>query len=236
MEDDSGWENYIDRGSGSPDRTEAEARAVAVRSNAFHAQRKAQEVLNRTFQSCVGISKAEVPSMIGNPHEQYLAFAEPAPNWVSSSDPEFMTWVGKVLDICPVISKEVISQVTLQSIGIQEGLNWSLREPDLWMSFSMEGVAQTYNLNQKEFLFRVHIQEKPSFERQLCNLLGVAHDASSEVIYNKVLHLAEENYEAKRTLAPYCPEADPGRLSLLGVIKLLQMDVLDQEELCPPWG
>jgi hypothetical protein len=59
--------------------------------------------------------------------------------------------------------------------------------------------------------------------------LGLIHEAGVDAVLREIARRSAETEQAIETLASYCPEADPGRLTLRGVVGLLKSDVLDRK-------
>jgi hypothetical protein len=71
------------------------------------------------------------------------------------------------------------------------------------------------------------IEELERERASITNALRLVPGASVESIRSSISGLRHEISGAKETLAAYCPEADPTRCSLGGVVRLLVGDVLD---------
>lgn len=65
---------------------------------------------------------------------------------------------------------------------------------------------------------------------RLCTLAGLVSSVEPSDLVRAFEAKRVEVLEAKQVLASYCPEADPSRLSLRGVVALLESDVLADRE------
>jgi hypothetical protein len=68
--------------------------------------------------------------------------------------------------------------------------------------------------------------DNPSYHARIAEALGLVEEATVDDILRVIAERHAEEREAVRVLASYCPEADPGKLSLSGVVNLLESDVL----------
>ncbi len=74
------------------------------------------------------------------------------------------------------------------------------------------------------------IEELERERTSITNVVGLVPGASVESIRSSINRLRHEIGDAKETLAAYCPEMDPTRCSLAGVVASLMGDVLDPSE------
>jgi len=91
----------------------------------------------------------------------------------------------------------------------------------------------TLRVVAKDLLYPLKDREKPATpdprteHEQICEALHLVPEATTEMILESIRNTRREVRDAIEKLAPYCPECEPSRTSLSGVVSLLIGDVLE---------